>query len=55
VGADALCRIDPNVTRDESGLLDAFDLHRAWIFKAAGRVYFRRRRGSYTLTAFDMK
>ena len=26
VDADALCCIDPNVTRDESGLLGAFDL-----------------------------
>ena len=55
VDADALCRIDPNVTRDESGLLAAFDLHRARIFEAADKVYFRRRRGSYTLTASDMK
>ena len=55
VDADALCCIDPNVTRDEPGLLGAFDLHRARIFKAADGVYFRRHRGSYTLTASDMK
>jgi len=55
VDADALCRIDPNVARDESGLLGVFDLHRAQIFKAADRVYLRRRRGSYMLTASDMK
>ena len=55
VEADALCRIDPKATMDEPGLLDAFDRHRDRIFKAADRIYSRRRRGSYTLVASDMK
>jgi hypothetical protein len=55
VEADALCRIDPKATMDEPGLLDAFDRHRGRIFKAADRIYSRRRRGSYTLVASDMR
>jgi len=55
VEADALCRIDPKATMDEPGLLNAFDQHRGRIFKAADRIYSRRRRGSYTLGASDMK
>ena len=55
VEADALCRIDPKTTMDEPGLLSAFDRHRSQIFKAADRIYSRRRRGSYTLAASDMK
>jgi hypothetical protein len=55
VGADALRRVDPKATLDESGLLDAFDRHRSRIFEAADRIYSRRRRGSYTLAAADMK
>jgi hypothetical protein len=55
VESSALCHIDPTVTRDEAGLLGVFDVHRGQICKAADRVYSRRRRGSYTLTASDMK
>jgi hypothetical protein len=55
VEASALCHIDPKATNDESGLLKAFDLHRGRICKAADKVYSRRRRGSYTLTASEMK
>ena len=55
VDASALCQIDPTVASDEFGLLSAFDLYRDRIFKAADRVYVRRRRGSYTLTASDMR
>lgn len=54
VNEDALRQMDPDVVRDEPGLLRAFDLHRDRILKAADRVYVRRRRGSYTLTASDM-
>ena len=55
VEADALCRLDPSATRDEPGLLDAFDRCRSRIFKSADRVYARRRRkGSYTLAASDV-
>lgn len=55
VEASALCRMDPKVTRDEFGLLNAFDLYRDRICKAADRVYSRRSRGSYTLTASDVQ
>jgi hypothetical protein len=55
VDADALCHIDPNATIDESGLLNAFDLNQERIQAAAGRAYARSRRGSYTLSAVDMK
>jgi hypothetical protein len=55
VEADALCHIEPSATKDELGLLKAFDLHRGQICKAADQVYSRRRRGAYTLAASDMK
>jgi len=55
VEAAALRRIDPKATMDELGLLSAFDNHRSRIFEAAGRIYSRRQRGSYTLAAADMK
>ncbi len=55
VDASALCRIDPKATGDEVGLLNAFDLYREQICKAANRIYSRRSRGSYTLTAADMQ
>lgn len=55
VNADALRHIDPNATSDESGLLNAFDLNQDRIRAAAGRAYARERRGSYTLSAADMK
>jgi hypothetical protein len=55
VDADALRHIDPHTTSDESGLLNAFDLNQERIRAAAGRAYARDRRGSYTLSAGDMK
>lgn len=54
VEADALCHMDPKATRDEPGLLNAFDLNRSRICKAADRVYARHRRGSYSLAASDL-
>jgi hypothetical protein len=54
VEAGALSRIDPNATSDEHGLLNVFDLNRDRICAAAGRVYARARRGSYTLAASDL-
>lgn len=54
VEAGALCRIDPNAVSDESGMLGVFDLNRDRICTAAGRVYARDRRGSYTLAASDL-
>jgi hypothetical protein len=55
VEADALRRIDPKASTDEPGLLGTFDRQRIRIFKAADRIYSRRKRGSYTLVASDMK
>ena len=55
VQASAICRIDPAASRDEFGLLSAFDLHRERICRAAGRVYSRHSKGSYTLSASDIK
>jgi hypothetical protein len=54
VQADALCRIEPAAINDESGLLGVFDQHRDRICAAAGRLYARGRRGSYTLAASDL-
>jgi hypothetical protein len=54
VEANALTRIDPEATDDESGMLSAFDLNRDLICAAAERAYARDRRGSYTLSAADM-
>ena len=54
VEASALHQMDPNATIDGPGLLSAFDLHRSRIMKAAGRVYSRNQRGSYTLAASDI-
>ncbi len=55
VEASALCGLDSKTTIDESGLLTAFDLHRTRILAAADRIYSRRRRGSYLLSAADLK
>jgi Protein of unknown function (DUF1488) len=56
VEADALSRMDPSAARDEPGLLNIFDRHRSRIFRSADRIYSRRRRkGSYTLAASDMR
>jgi hypothetical protein len=54
VEADALCHIAPKATRDETGMLNAFDLNRDRICAAADRVYVRHRRGSYTLAVSDL-
>ena len=55
VESAALCQMDPRTGRDETGLLNAFDVHRARICAAAERVYRRHRKGSYLLVAADMK
>lgn len=55
VQASAICRMDPAVIRNETGLLRAFDLHRERICRAAERVYSRHSKGSYTLSASDIK
>ena len=53
VNADALKRIKPDMSLDEDGLLSAFDLNRTLIYATAAKVYDRRRKGSYDLTAAD--
>lgn len=50
---EALRRIAPQVSRDEAGLLCAFDLHRGLILASAAKVYARGHRGSYDLVAAD--
>jgi len=53
VTEDALVRLQPNVERDEAGLLLAFDANRAAIQAAAIKAYKRERKGSYELAATD--
>lgn len=55
VEAEALSQMEPKASRDEPGMLGAFDAHRERICKAADKVYSRHRGGSYTLGAADMK
>jgi hypothetical protein len=51
---DALIRIAPGTTRDESSLLESFDRNRERIFETASKVYGRRRKGSYELVTSDV-
>lgn len=53
VTEDALGRLQPNVLRDEAGLLLAFDANRALIYAAAMKAYKSNRKASYELTATD--
>jgi hypothetical protein len=53
VTEDALKRLQPNVPRDEAGLLNAFDANRAVIYAAATKAYSKDRKGSYELAATD--
>lgn len=53
VTEEALKRLQPNASRDETGLLLAFDANRALIYAAAVRAYKRERKGSYELAAAD--
>jgi uncharacterized protein DUF1488 len=53
VTEDALRRLQPNVPRDEAGLLLAFDANRPLIYATAMKVYKRDRKASYELTATD--
>jgi len=53
VTEDALRRIQPDLNRDEEGLLSAFDLNRDRIYAAAVKVYSRGSRGSYDLDSKD--
>ena len=49
VNEDALTRMQPNVSPDESGFLGAFDANRDKICAAAAKAYVRGSRGSYDL------
>jgi hypothetical protein len=53
VDDDALKKIDPDMRFDEAGFLRAFDSHRNLIYAIAAKVYGRRHKGSYDLTAAD--
>jgi hypothetical protein len=53
VTEDALKRLQPNLERDEAGLLLAFDTNRAAIYEAALKAYKRGRKGSYELVGAD--
>jgi Protein of unknown function (DUF1488) len=53
VDADALKKIEPKLQLDEVGLLGVFDSNRKLIYATAAKVYDRRRKGSYDLTAAD--
>ncbi len=53
VTEDALKRLQPDVPRDQAGLLLAFDAHRDLIYAAAMKAYKRDRKGSYELAATD--
>ena len=49
----AFKRISPGTNQNEAALVTAFDHNRDQILDVAGKVYSRRRKGSYTLTASD--
>jgi hypothetical protein len=55
VDADALKRIQPDMSFDEAGLLAAFDRNRDAIHAAAARAYARGRKGSYDLLQEDFR
>ena len=54
VTEDALRRLQPNASADETGFLAAFDAHRDCVLRAAARVYARGRKGSYDIGANDV-
>ena len=51
---DALRRLQPNASADETGFLTAFEAHRDRVLRAAARVYARGRKGSYEIGANDV-
>ena len=53
VTEDALKRLQPDMTRDEAGLLHAFDSHRTSIHAVASKAYTQGRKGSYELAETD--
>ncbi len=55
VTEDALKRMQPDMQRDEAGLLNAFDNNRPLIHAAASTAFTKTRRGSYELTVSDFR
>jgi hypothetical protein len=53
VTEDALRRMQPDMQRDEAGLLGAFDSNVPLIHAAASKAFTRTRKGSYELTVGD--
>jgi hypothetical protein len=53
VTEEALQRLQPSATRDELGLLQAFDSNRSAIYAAAMKAFDRKRKGSYELAERD--
>jgi len=51
IDEDALKRIQPDASPDESGFLNVFDRNRDAICAAAAKIYVRGSRGSYNLVA----
>ena len=54
VTEDALRRLQPGASADETGFLAAFEAHRDRVLRAAARVYARGRKGSYEIGATDV-
>ena len=53
IECDALTKMEPGSSTDESGSLGTFDLHRDRILAVADVVYSRRRKDSYVF-AYDL-
>jgi hypothetical protein len=53
VTEDALRRLQPDIGRDETDLLRAFDSHLTKIHAAATKAFARGRKGSYELAVTD--
>jgi hypothetical protein len=54
VTEDALRRLQPTASADETDFLAAFEAHRDRVLRAAARVYARGRKGSYEIGANDV-
>jgi Protein of unknown function (DUF1488) len=53
IDEDALTKLQPDASLDETGFLSAFDANRDLIIAAAVKKYVRNSRGSYNLVAAD--
>jgi hypothetical protein len=53
VTEDALRRIEPGMTFDQTGALRVFDVNRPLIHAAAAKVFARGHRGSYDIVGSD--